>query len=383
MSNDSKKRILIIYDYFTPAYKAGGPIQSITNMVRLLGEQYDFYVFARNIDLDGTLLEVESDEWLSFEGKARVFYASPGNTGYRGVSEIFCNINPDIVYINGLFSFFSTVYPLLFNTIHAKRNRRVIIAPRGMFQEGALALKATKKKYFLLFMKSLMKRKNIEWHATDEQEKRDIEREIGTKHKITIAGNVPAVVKSTKKRNFGGEDLRLVTIALVARKKNHLALLEVLRDYKGERKIVYDIYGPVKDEDYWRECLQVIDQMPANVEVNYKGAIEPSLVTSVLSGYHCYVLPTFGENFGHSIFEAMAAGLPVIISDKTPWQNLAEKGAGWIFNLNKQGDLERALGELISTTSEDFKNKGEEAKRLAEQYLLSAGLEARYEELFG
>ena len=378
-----KKRILITYDYFTPAFKAGGPIQSLTNMVRLLGERYAFYVVTRDVDLDGTQLEVESDQWINFEGKAKVFYASNKNKGFSGISRLLQNVSPDIVYINGLFSLFATVYPLIYNAWHSKTGLKVIIAPRGMFQEGALALKASKKTYYLMVMKPFMKRGNVAWHATDEQEKQDILKNIGKKASISVAGNVPAIIQEGNPVDFTGKELRLVTVALVVRMKNHLALLNILRDYTGERPIVYDIYGPVKDEDYWRECRQIMNEMPANVTVSYKGAVEPPLVAGILSNYHCFVLPTFGENFGHSIFEAMAAGLPVMISDKTPWQNIDKKGAGWIFDLNVNGDFERALEELITTSSEKLKNKGEKAKRLAKAYLENAGLEERYEEMFG
>mgnify|MGYP003869520717 CR=1 FL=1 len=376
------KKILIIYDYFTPAFKAGGPIQSITNLVRWLAYRYDFYVLTRNVDLDGTTLDVKSDQWLDFEGKARVFYASGQNTGYRPVARIIKEVGPDVVYINGLFSLFATVFPLLFNMRSGDQNRRFVIAPRGMFQQGALALKAMKKKVFLMGMKPLMKRPNIRWHATDDQEKRDILQTMGEDALVKMAGNVPAVLKEDVENHFEGDVLRLVTVALVVRMKNHLAFLKALEKYRGDRRIVYDIYGPVKDPEYWRECEQVIDKLPEMVEVRYQGAVEPPRVPGILAGYHAYVLPTFGENFGHSIFEALAAGLPVLISDKTPWQNLEEEGAGWGFNLEKKGDFERVFDELKSATSEELKKKGEKAKKLADKYLEKAGLEESYEALF-
>lgn len=67
--------------------------------------------------------------------------------------------------------------------------------------------------------------------------------------------------------------------------------------------------------------------------------------------------------------------MPVMISDKTPWQNLEEKGAGWVFYLNEKMDFERALEEQLNCSSDDLKNSGEKARKLAEVYLSEAGLD--------
>ena len=45
--------------------------------------------------------------------------------------------------------------------------------------------------------------------------------------------------------------------------------------------------------------------------------------------YHFFILPTLGENFGHVFIEALAAGCPLIISNRTPWLELEKKGIGW------------------------------------------------------
>ncbi|MBN8497849.1 MAG: hypothetical protein J0M32_13465 [Candidatus Accumulibacter sp.] len=67
------------------------------------------------------------------------------------------------------------------------------------------------------------------------------------------------------------------------------------------------------------------------------------LVHTVLPGYDRFFLPPFSENFGHAINEALSVGVPVLISDKTPWRNLQEKGMGWDLPL----DNRRAFIEVI------------------------------------
>ncbi|MGQ1892038.1 glycosyltransferase family 4 protein [Thermophagus sp. OGC60D27] len=378
----SRKKILIIYDYFSPAYKAGGPVRSLVNMVGLLAQKYAFYVVTRNEDLDGTVLDVEPDQWIDFEGKARVFYASRKNTSFGKVNALIRDVAPDVVYINGLFSPYATVIPLLGN-VWFRSTARYVVAPRGMFQAGALALKATKKRVFLSLMKPLMRRNNVAWHATDTQEQQDIYKHIGPKAHIVVAGNVPALPQNKMVEMPDGSALRFVTVALVVKMKNHIAFLEVLKQYTGERKIVYDIFGPIKDQDYWQECQQLIDQMPENVKVTYQGAVAPSQVPDVLARYHFFVLPTFGENFGHSIFEALAMGLPILISDKTPWNHVQEQQAGWVVADNNRDDWHKAFNEAIDQTPQQWQQMSKNARLVAENYLKEARLEEKYEALLG
>lgn len=49
-----------------------------------------------------------------------------------------------------------------------------------------------------------------------------------------------------------------------------------------------------------------------------------------------FFVPTKGENFGHVFIEALSAGVPILVSDKTPWRDLEAKGVGWDISLHKQ-----------------------------------------------
>ncbi|MBK8087397.1 MAG: hypothetical protein IPK31_05310 [Chitinophagaceae bacterium] len=49
-----KKRILIFYDHFYPAYKAGGPVQSLVNLVRELYKDYDFFIVCKPHEMNET-----------------------------------------------------------------------------------------------------------------------------------------------------------------------------------------------------------------------------------------------------------------------------------------------------------------------------------------
>jgi glycosyltransferase involved in cell wall biosynthesis len=70
-------------------------------------------------------------------------------------------------------------------------------------------------------------------------------------------------------------------------------------------------------------------QLPPRVTVRYAGDAAHRDLQRRLSNYDLVVLPTLGENFGHIVVEAWAAGCPVLVSDRTRWRHLAASGVGW------------------------------------------------------
>ncbi|NJN28581.1 MAG: hypothetical protein HC819_22695 [Cyclobacteriaceae bacterium] len=98
-----KTRILILYDYFDPAYKAGGPIRSLVNLVKLLDGKVELHILSTNQDHDGTVLAVTPDIWLDYGTSTKVKYLSPSKRSYHSIKKEFNDIHPTVVYLNGIF----------------------------------------------------------------------------------------------------------------------------------------------------------------------------------------------------------------------------------------------------------------------------------------
>ena len=94
--------------------------------------------------------------------------------------------------------------------------------------------------------------------------------------------------------------------------------------------------------------------LPVTIQVRYKGAIQGEDAPSKISEYDFFVLTSEGENFGHSILEAMTEGLPVIISDRTPWIDLEQQKVGWDVNVRNTKDLTSAINMSLSLSQQEY-----------------------------
>ena len=117
--------------------------------------------------------------------------------------------------------------------------------------------------------------------------------------------------------------LRCVVVSRITKIKNLIFLVHVFS--KIDFPCILDIYGPVEDKNYFSTLFDSVGELPKNVKFEYKGHLESSRVSEVISLYDLFLFPTFGENFGHVVFEALSAGTPIIISPNTPWDEESSK----------------------------------------------------------
>jgi glycosyltransferase involved in cell wall biosynthesis len=380
-----KSRILILTDWYEPGYKAGGPIQSVKNIVTRFSDQYDFYILTSDRDL-GELTPYKglpTDKWVQNDSKENIWYASPGAMNRKNLESIFRQVQPDIVYFNSMFSSRFTIVPLWI-LIRSRFQGRLIIAPRGMLHAGALKRKTLKKKIFLKVFKLLGWSRRLQFHATDRQEYEDIIHYFSKDSRIIIAENIPNLNRGkwTSRAKAPGA-LNSVFISRINRKKNLHYILEIFKELKRTGKISLDIYGETDDPAYAQKCERIAKELPSNISVNFKGPVSHHEVFETLEQYHLFVLPTLGENFGHAIFEAMSSGCPVLISDQTPWQQLTVSKGGFGIPLNDRGSYLSALENFVQMDQQEFDKWSFGAKCFADKFYVNSDFENKYRELFG
>ena len=359
-------RILCVTDWYLPAYKAGGPVRSVSNLISALaGPEFEFYVLTRDRDLgeNSPYASVPLETWIN-RGEAQIFYTADHSLSNfrRRINEV----KPDIIYINSFFSSFARKV-LLLRRMGLIGSSLVVVAPRGELSPGALQLKWPKKKLYLRFAAAIGLCRNLLWHATAELEKNEIasllsefhlekgSREETSGH-IHVASNIPgAGSDGTTERSVQKKpgQVSFLFISRISPKKNLAFALELLASVRGE--INFDICGPVDDPGYWRICQALIARLPGNVQVRYLGPVPHHEVQQKFSQYHFFLFPTFSENFGHAIAESLSAGCPVIISDATPWRDLERKNVGWDLPLGDRDRWLRVLQQCAELDAEAYR----------------------------
>lgn len=347
-------------------------MRTIANFVEHLGDVFDIRIVTGDRDvLDSSpYINVVIDGWNTV-GKAQVFYASSQKLTLRGISRLLNNTPHDILYLNSFFAWSFTGLPLLARRLELAPKAPCVIAPRGEFSEGAIALKAWKKQIYLWIAKLFGLYDRLTWQASSTFEVQDICRAFFLdKKKVVVAPDMPLKFSADLQTEGSLADrrqdsaLRVVFLSRISPIKNLDFALQALALVREQ--VRFTICGPIEDPSYWQICKDLISELPRNISVTYQGQLHPDEVNARLKENDLFFLPTRGENYGHVIIEALAAGLPVLISDQTPWRDLAARGVGWSLSLHTHEHFAAQLDAVAKWSKE----RALQASQLARTYAI-------------
>ncbi len=381
-----RPRVLICVAHYLPGCKTGGPIRSIYNLISRLGHTCDFHVLTSDRDYGDTSAydNVPLNRWTPVEG-AHVFYADRRHRGIRSILQLLRDADPDVVYLNSFFNWQFSITLLAARRMRLTGDRaRWIIAPRGEFSAGALAIKATKKRVFMWLAAVMGLHRGLLWQATSAEEAADILKRVDVPaNAVRIAPNLTEAIGAYDPPAWlagPAQPLKVCFLSRISPKKNLRFAIDVLRQV--DRPIEFHVYGPAEHEAYVAECRSLAESAGKKLHVSWHGDIPHEKVRSVLGQHHLFFLPTLGENFGHAIFEALAAGVPVLISDQTPWRDLEERGAGWAKPLADQRGFIEVVERVANCSLAERAEMAKNAHAYAQDFWRLSGALAANRALF-
>lgn len=359
---DGRRDILIIMGRYLPGYKDGGPVRSVKNLTDFLGKEYNFKILTCDRDHGDTEAypNIKVNGW-NHVGNAEVYYVPPKGFSQKLIVKLAGQV--DLVYVCGCFNDYA-INALVANRL-GKIKVPVVVAAMGLFSPKEFQLKYKKKKTFTTLFNMLGIFKNIYWSATSEMEISEIKQQIkATDKQFFIAEDLPRKVDNIKiEKEKKDGCLKVVWISRIAEKKNLKMAVKILQAVKANVEFV--IYGPVHDKAYWESCLVELKKLPSNVLWKYEGNVDSEKVVNVLKPYHVFLFPTFGENYGHVIQEALSAGCAVLLSDQTPWKDLQENGVGYVFPLDKEAEFSKKIDLYAEMSWAEMQNISNRALQYA------------------
>lgn len=291
----------------------------------------------------------------------------------------------DVMHNHGLW-----MWPNAYARLAARKaGRPLVISPRGMLDTWSLRRSRIKKAVAW----RLFERKNLNaaalFHATSATEVANV-RAMNLEQPVVLAPNGVDLPDLSARP---GREL-LETEFPQLRGKRWVAFLSRLHPKKGI-DVLLEAWGQLRREaaaggvaggmddailvvagpdlvGYRRNVEQIVRTAGLDTSVVLTGELRGSRKDSLFAHAGVFVLPSYSENFGIAIAEALAWGCPVIASTATPWRDVVEHGAGWWVDPECRA-LVGALRTALSASTEDLKAMGRSGRSLvAERYSWNA-----------
>jgi glycosyltransferase involved in cell wall biosynthesis len=265
-------------------------------------------------------------------------------TSFR--TQLIRGIRPDVVHLHGVWSGFLAA----FAQTARQHGIPYIVAPHGMLEPWPLTVHVRRKSMALRTYQGRILRDAAAVHATSDGEAANL-RSLGlTQSPIFVVPNavdappdsvhpVKAVARPADARK------RLLFLSRIHPKKGLDLLLHAwaaLRPTAWELAIVG--HGELA---YVEEVKRLASKLKVE-NVHFYAHVDGDAREAMFAQSSAFILPTYSENFGNVVAEAMVRGLPVITTTGTPWSVVAERKLGWYVSADLHG-VKQSLVELFAT----------------------------------
>jgi glycosyltransferase involved in cell wall biosynthesis len=246
----------------------------------------------------------------------------------------------------------------------AKRMRvPLIISPRGMLSEWAIQHRSWRKR---IAWKSYQ-RDDLETaqviHATSSDEANQI-RNVQLRQPIAVIPNGVELSPFIGDRSVENRPKTLLFLSRINPKKGLTMLADA---WASLRPSMWRVVVAGFDEGGHQQKIQeYVKRLGIESSFEFKRPVIGDEKWSLFNTADAFVLPSYSENFGIAIAEALSSGLPVITTHGTPWSDIAVRKCGWWVKADR-ASLEGALREMMRLSDEERRQMGMRGRRLVEE----------------
>jgi glycosyltransferase involved in cell wall biosynthesis len=289
------------------------------------------------------------------------------------------NLKVDLVHVYGIWSFLNTL--VCFFVILKKIP--LIISPQGMLEPWSLSQKFFKKKlFFLLFWKKIFQKAELIIFASEQEYKNFLKLKIKKKFNYKIIPNGFYLGVSNKKyKVYKRNKKNLLFLSRLHPKKGVSELIKVFQELKfKDWKLLIVGSG---EKEYVRK-LKIQAKSNLNKNILFYGFKSGQEKNDIYKKSDIFVLPSYSENFGIVVPEALSFGLPVITTTDTPWSVLKNKNCGWLINMNEK-NLKSCLNSVLRSSNSKLNIMSKNAIKLSMEFhwsKISKDLNKSYSKIF-
>ena len=244
-----------------------------------------------------------------------------------------------------------------------------VLSAHGMLEPWALSNRKWKK----IFYSALFERANVEGaacvHALTHAEAEDYRR-FGCTRPVAVIPNGVSVPDNPSPDPFISrfpalKDKKIILfLGRIHHKKGLDILIESWAELSKKSPEVHLVIAGPDFEETKAKLDARISELGLVQDVTFTGMLRGDLKWSAMAAADCFVLPSYSEGLSVSILEAMAMGLPVVISDRCNLPEVGQAEAGWVIE-PKQSELTAALADFIANSMETNQNIGRRGFQLA------------------
>jgi len=342
--------------------KSGGPPRTVTLIAAAGSGQWNAELFTTDFrESTGDMLLLKE-----FPGKVNVLPAAAhtlrgGLSMMMGINQAFRSqligaVSPDVVHIHGLWS----PYLAAFANAALRHGIPYIVAPHGMLEEWSLQVRSMRKRLALKFYQGKILAHAACIHATSAMEAQSLRR-LGIAAPIFVVPN--AVADPLEPIEPAAKDAKRVLLFL-SRIHEKKGLDMLLAAWNELRPRGWQLIIAGSGEPRYVERLHAFCKSHQVPDVEFLPHTEGKSRELLFARAAAFVLPTYSENFGNVVAEALIRGVPVLTTTGTPWADLVTHGCGWYVAPTPEA-IKAALSQVLALDAAMLAQMGERGRAYA------------------
>lgn len=344
---------MIIFHYIPSIDRfSGGTTTYLQVLAKELGKLSQLHVISHNSENPVAIENCKIHlipSLLSFNGMKKEWHS------------LLNQFHPDIIHINCCW----IPQCALVQKWSQQLGYKIVLTPHGMLEPWILKRHYWTKKLpaLLLYQKSAIIKADY-LHATAENEKINL-LNLGYNTKVEVIAN-GIDINSIKLKSDWSKNKKILFLSRIHIKKGIEFLLEAIAKLKKQLQ-GYTIYIAGEGEtNYIQKLKDKAESLEISNLISFCGGVYGDKKWELFRQADLFILPTYSENFGLVVAEALASGTPVITTKGAPWIELETSNCGWWIEIGSEPIVE-ALKVFLSCSEKDLEHMGKNGRQLIEE----------------